>query len=284
MLEVHAVDARDRGGHGQDRHGGRDLAHVLVLAHGHLGQVGLEHGREEVAEALELLVHAQQVVVHVPEVGAHLVRDDVVVAARQRVDGRDQRRGGVVERERLALEPVDALRAVRPGGREDLVSPPAPRPPRGRRSRAGSRPPPCPRSRARPRPGPDFSSSGLPSSRSRTPCRSLASPCRTVITKSSPGEHEDLAQARPPRSGPRSGRSSAPAAPCRRTSRASGAGARGSASSTASGWRSNSLAERFELLRGRLVQPDPREAPSLPGTRGMRAGGPPAPSRRRPSS
>ena len=46
-----------------------------------LGEVRLEHAGEQVAEALELLVDAQQVVVDVAEVGAHLGRDQLVVAA-----------------------------------------------------------------------------------------------------------------------------------------------------------------------------------------------------------
>ncbi len=121
VLEVHAVDAGDQRRHGRHRHVGRDLAHVLVLAHADLGEVGLEDAREQVAVALELVVSAQQVVVDVAEVGPHLGVDHVVLAAGEPVDRLHERSDAVPELEDLALELVDALGRVGAHPGEDLV-------------------------------------------------------------------------------------------------------------------------------------------------------------------
>src|SRR3954453_14902795 len=120
VLEVHAVDRGDRRGHGGDRDPGRDLAHVLVLAHADLGEVGAEDAGEQVAVALDLLVDPDQMVHHVAEVLLDVRMDDLEVTARQPLAGIDQRRHAVAELEHLALELVDALRGVAPGRGEPL--------------------------------------------------------------------------------------------------------------------------------------------------------------------
>ena len=73
----------------------RDLAHVLVLADADLGQVGGQHARQRVAELIDLVDRADEMVVHVAEVLLHLLVHELDAAVGQlvgRVSG-DARRG-----------------------------------------------------------------------------------------------------------------------------------------------------------------------------------------------
>src|ERR671922_2482062 len=121
VLEVHAVDAGQHGGNGEDGDDRGNAPDVVILLHGDLREVRLEDAREQVAVAVELLVHPDQVVVDVAEVGAHLRVNLLVVALREPVDRLHQRRRGAVELEHLALQPVDPLGRIRAVLREDLV-------------------------------------------------------------------------------------------------------------------------------------------------------------------
>jgi hypothetical protein len=70
VLEVHAVDARDQGGDGDDRGDRRDPLDHLVLVDADKGEVGLEHAREELALGGDLLVDAAGVVRDIPKEAA----------------------------------------------------------------------------------------------------------------------------------------------------------------------------------------------------------------------
>src|SRR5438876_1540927 len=84
-LEVHPVDARDQGRDGEDRRPRGELLHDLVLADRNEGEVGLESGREELAEIVDRLVDADHVVVDVPEIHARVLRDEGDVDAHEAV-------------------------------------------------------------------------------------------------------------------------------------------------------------------------------------------------------
>ena len=75
IVEVHAVDSRDRGPDSRDRGPGGDLAHVVVLVDGDLSQPGLHDRDQQIVEGVDLLDDARQVVLHVPEVLAQLLGD-----------------------------------------------------------------------------------------------------------------------------------------------------------------------------------------------------------------
>ena len=120
VVEVHAVDTCDHRGDGGDRHPGGDLAHVAVLLHGDLGEVGIEDVGEQPVVGLHVVDHPQEVVGDVTEEQAHLLlwerRARPVVEHPQR---RRQRHGRTAELQDLALEPVDRRRADLVGTGED---------------------------------------------------------------------------------------------------------------------------------------------------------------------
>ena len=106
VVEVHAVDPGDRGRDGRDRHPGRDPAHVLVLLHADLGEVGVEHRGEQVVEALDLLGDPDRVVGDVAEERLHPlvhVRDLAgwPACAIGSTSGRTARRNSMTSRLRL---------------------------------------------------------------------------------------------------------------------------------------------------------------------------------------
>src|SRR5690349_5190044 len=107
-LEVHSVDPRDHGGDREDGGPAGDALGGLVLGDGGEGEVGLERGAEQLAQAVHLLVHPDGVIVDVAEVGARVVRDQVEVAAHQPVADVDQGRDPALDLEQVALEVVDA--------------------------------------------------------------------------------------------------------------------------------------------------------------------------------
>ena len=187
VLEVHAVEPEDHRRHGDDRHPARDLAQVLVVAHGELGEVGLQHAGEQLVERRDSLRVAAQVVVDVAEVGrgARVEREPGLVGG-EALHRRDERRHRALELEHLALELVDPLGRVGPAAREDLgldrvdLDGRAVRAPARSRRRCGRR------RRRGPSSGPMPRRSGWASRSSRTSCSGLPSPWRTVTTKRGP--------------------------------------------------------------------------------------------------
>jgi hypothetical protein len=59
VLKVHAIDAGDHRGDGDNGYPGRDLPHIFVLPHTHLREIGLENTGQEVSKGVDLLVDAQ---------------------------------------------------------------------------------------------------------------------------------------------------------------------------------------------------------------------------------
>ena len=131
VVEVHAVDAGDGGGHERNGGPGGDLAHVLVLPHGDLvlpqgdlalpcgdaGEVGLQDVGQQPVVTFDGVRGAQDVVMHVAEVRRRTGCDAPYGAVGQTLQGGGQRQHRPAELCDLALELVDALGVVvgRPG-------------------------------------------------------------------------------------------------------------------------------------------------------------------------
>src|SRR5262249_24382128 len=111
VLEVHAVDARDEGRYGGDGDPGPDLAHVVVLADGDLGLVGVERRHQQRLERPDLLDDPDEVVAHVTEERGD-VRVDPAFAhgSGELVQRASQGADGYHEVEYFTDQEVDALR------------------------------------------------------------------------------------------------------------------------------------------------------------------------------
>ena len=129
VVEVHAVDAGDQGGHDDERGTGGDLAHVLVLLHRDPREVGVEGGRQQDVEAVDHLRDPLEVVGHVAEVGRGLGRDrDRRADRRHRVGVHRELPHRLAQRHHraphlrdLALEDVDPVGVVGAGLGEDRL-------------------------------------------------------------------------------------------------------------------------------------------------------------------
>ena len=72
VLKVHAIDAGDHRRYGDNGYPGRDLPHIFVLPHTHMREIGLKNTGQEIPKGVDLLVDAQQVIVHVTKIGTDI--------------------------------------------------------------------------------------------------------------------------------------------------------------------------------------------------------------------
>src|SRR3990172_1403997 len=114
-VEVHPVDTGDGGRDGGDGHPGRDPPHVLVLAHAHLDEVGLEYGGEDLTVCGDGFHHPQQMIVDVAEVVLQTRIHGRRFTLGEPFEGVEERLCALVELEDLALQVVDARSRILPG-------------------------------------------------------------------------------------------------------------------------------------------------------------------------
>ena len=121
VVEVHAIDATDEGGHDEDGSPGRDLLEVLVALLVHQRRVDGEHLIEQLPDVGDLVDDARQVVGDVAQISLQALGDLMLVeSGPQRADDGNERVDGTLQVHRLAGESVDALRGGRVTG-EHLV-------------------------------------------------------------------------------------------------------------------------------------------------------------------
>src|SRR4051794_10283383 len=112
VLEVHPVHAGDQRRDGDHRGPGGDLAGVLVVRQRGQRERGLQDRGQQLVERADLVADAQSVVEDVAEVGAHRVRDDLDRPLGQLHQRDLQRPDGPAQLHQLPLELVDAAHVV----------------------------------------------------------------------------------------------------------------------------------------------------------------------------
>ena len=109
VVEVHAVDAGDHRRYRDERRVGGQALGDLVLVDGDERQVDGHHRGRHLAQVLDRLLQADQVVVDVAEVVVQPGADGRHTAAVELAGHLEQRAGGAVEQHQLALEAVERL-------------------------------------------------------------------------------------------------------------------------------------------------------------------------------
>ncbi|AUX36091.1 uncharacterized protein SOCE836_082970 [Sorangium cellulosum] len=110
VVEVHPVDARDRGDRQEDGRDDREHLHDLVHPVRYPGEVEIHEARAQLAVGLDHVHQLHRVVVRVAQVEPRVLREDRVVLAEQRVHEVALRPDGAPQREQVPLQVVDRLR------------------------------------------------------------------------------------------------------------------------------------------------------------------------------
>src|SRR5471030_2804860 len=109
VLEIHAVDARDRGGHRQDRGPGGELAGDRVLLRLARHQARLEGEGQHLAQRVDVFLDAADMVADVAEQRLHLRLDQQVVGMFQPAADVDQWHHRLAQPQQLAAQDIEAV-------------------------------------------------------------------------------------------------------------------------------------------------------------------------------
>ena len=112
VLEVHAIDAGDGRGHGEDGGPGAQFLHHLVLAHRGQQQVGFQCRGQQFALGSDALADLEGMVVDVAEIEMGVAVDQRHVEADHPVADIDERQDHVAQRQQVAAQIIDMLDAA----------------------------------------------------------------------------------------------------------------------------------------------------------------------------